>query len=88
MTEEERWTESSKQARRREAAKARKAAAKLKEERLRTNGCIITERHHANGELLAHKAAQQAVMMMKLEALNVAFGHGAVFPLAVGASSP
>jgi hypothetical protein len=84
---EERWTESTKHAGRREAAKARKAAVKLEEEWLRTNDRIITQRQHANGKLLAHKAAQQAIMMMKQEALNVAFGHGVVIPLAAGASS-
>jgi hypothetical protein len=41
MMEEERRTESSKHAGRREAAKARKAAAKLGEEQVRTNDRII-----------------------------------------------
>jgi hypothetical protein len=41
MTEEERRAESSKRAGRREAAKARKAAAKLEEEWLKANGRII-----------------------------------------------
>jgi hypothetical protein len=63
------------------------AAAKLEDGRLKANDCIIAQRQHASGELLAHKAAQHAAMMMKHEALNVEFDHGAVIPLAVGVSS-
>jgi predicted nucleic acid-binding Zn-ribbon protein len=72
ITKEERWAESSKHACRREIAKAQNAAAKLEEEQLGTSGRIIAHRQHANDEQLAHKATQQAIMMMQQETLNVA----------------
>jgi hypothetical protein len=81
MMAEERQVKSDKRVGRREAVRARAAIAKLEEERLKENDRIISQRQHANGELPAQKAAQQAIMMMKQEALNVAFGHGVVIPL-------
>jgi hypothetical protein len=71
-----------KQAGRREVVRARAASAKLEEERHKANEHIIATHAEANGDMLAQKAAQQIVMMMKKKALNVAFDQGVVIPLA------
>jgi hypothetical protein len=59
-----------KQAGRREVVRARAASAKLEEERHKANEHIIATHAEANGDMLAQKAAQQIVMMMKKKALN------------------
>jgi hypothetical protein len=58
---------------RREAARARAAAAKLEDGRQKEKGHILSMRAEDNDDLLAHKAAQQAIMLMKQEVLNMAF---------------
>jgi hypothetical protein len=74
---DERQKESEKRAGRREAIKNRQNAARLEEERRLEIERFLAVQALANSEELAGKAIVCAVMMMKQEAINVAFGGGA-----------
>jgi hypothetical protein len=77
---DERRKESEKRAGLREAVKNRQNAARIEEEcRLETERFLAAQAL-ANSKELAGKAAVRAVMMMKQEAINVAFGGVASVP--------
>jgi hypothetical protein len=77
---DERRNESEKHAGRRVAVRNRQNAARLNEERRQETERFLTAQALANIEELAGKAAMHAVMMMKQEAINVAFGGVASLP--------
>jgi hypothetical protein len=80
MTPDERRIESEKRAGRREAIKICQQAARLDEERRQETERYLAAQALANSKELAGKAAVHAVMLMKQEALNVAFGGAASVP--------
>jgi hypothetical protein len=81
VTPDERRKESEKRADQREAMWNRQNAARLAEERQLETERFLAVQALANSEELAGKAAVHAVMMMKQEAINVAFGGVASLPL-------
>jgi hypothetical protein len=81
LTSDERRKESEKRAGRLEAVKNRVNAARLEEERRLETERFLAAQALANSEELAGKAAVRFVMMMKQEAINVAFGGVASLPL-------
>jgi hypothetical protein len=64
----------------REAVKNRQNAARLEEERRQETERFLTAQALANNEELAGKAVVRTVMMMKQEALNIAFGGASSLP--------
>jgi hypothetical protein len=80
MTTDERKAESKKRANRREVAKNCVLDACLNGERRLETERYIAAQALANSEELVGKAAVRAVMMMKQEALKVAFGRAVSMP--------
>jgi hypothetical protein len=84
LTPDERKKESEKRADRRAAMRNRQNTAQLDEERWQETQRFLAAQALANNEELAGKATACAVMMMKQEAINVAFGGVASLPLPCG----
>jgi hypothetical protein len=80
MTSEEQKAKSEKCAGRREATRIHVFTTRLDEEQRQVNDHYLFAQATANSEELAEKAAARVVMLMKQEALNVAFDDGAVIP--------
>jgi hypothetical protein len=76
LTSDERRKESEKRAGRREAVKNRQNEARLEKERRLETEQFLAAQALANSEEMAGKAVVRVAMMMKQEAINVAFGGG------------
>jgi uncharacterized protein YkwD len=70
--------------RKKESEKNRQNAARLDEEHRQETQRFLAAQALANNEELAGKAAVRTVMMMKQEAINVAFGSVASLPSSCG----
>jgi hypothetical protein len=84
LTPDEWKKESKKRVGRRAAMRNRQNAARLDEEHRQETQRFLAAQALANSEELAGKAVAQAVMMMKQEAINVAFGSVASLPPSCG----
>jgi hypothetical protein len=80
MTADECRIKSEKRAGRRKAAKNHVLDARINEERRQETESYLTVQALTNSEDLAGKAAVRAIMLMKQEALNIAFGGASSVP--------